>query len=92
MGIGSPAKEEEVGDYPEIFYLDSFYDISQRRMLIILKYLFYEYQKIYNIDVNMHNFLVKNYYKIECYNPDVPKQNNTYDCGIFLLMYAELFL
>ena len=92
LGIGSPAKEEEVGDYPEIFYLDSFYDISQRRMLIILKYLFYEYQKIYNIDVNMHNFLVKNYYKIECYNPDVPKQNNTYDCGIFLLMYAELFL
>ena len=52
---------EEMGDYPEIFYLDSFYDISQRRMLIILKYLFYEYQKIYNIDVNMHNFLVKNY-------------------------------
>ena len=80
------------GDYPEIFYLDSFYDISQRRMLIILKYLFYEYQKIYSVDVNMYNYLVKNYYKIECYNPDVPKQNNTYDCGIFLLMYAEIFL
>ena len=90
LGISEPPKEE--GDYPEIFYLDSFYDISQRRMLIILKYLFYEYQKIYQIDVNMHNFLVKNYYKIECYNPDVPKQDNTYDCGIFLLMYAELFL
>jgi hypothetical protein len=40
----------------------------------------------------MYNYLVKNYYKIECYNPDVPKQNNTYDCGIFLLMYAEIFL
>ena len=92
LGIGEPVKEEENEDYPEIFYLDSFYDISQRRMLIILKYLFYEYQKIYNIDVNMHNYLLKNYYKIECYNPDVPKQNNTYDCGIFLLMYAELFL
>ena len=86
LGIGEPVKEEENEDYPEIFYLDSFYDISQRRMLIILKYLFYEYQKIYNIDVNMHNYLLKNYYKIECYNPDVPKQNNTYDCGIFLLI------
>ena len=92
LGIGNQPKDEENGDYPEIFYLDSFYDISQRRMLIILKYLFYEYQKIYPVNVNMHNFLVKNYYKIECYNPDVPKQDNTYDCGIFLLMYAELFL
>ena len=91
-----PNQPEEIdnstNDYPEIFYLDSFYDISQRRMLIILKYLFYEYQKIYSIDVNMNNFLVKNYFKIECYNPDVPKQNNTYDCGIYLLMYAEFFL
>jgi len=92
LGIGNQPKDEENADYPEIFYLDSFYDISQRRMLIILKYLFYEYQKIYPVNVNMHNFLVKNYYKIECYNPDVPKQDNTYDCGIFLLMYAELFL
>ena len=92
LGIADHSKEEGEGDYPEIFYLDSFYDISQRRMLIILKYLFYEYQKIYSIDVNMHNFLLKNYYKIECYNPDVPKQNNNYDCGIFLLMYAEMFL
>ena len=92
LGIADHSKEEGEGDYPEIFYLDSFYDISQRRMLIILKYLFYEYQKVYSVDVNMHNFLVKNYFKIECYNPDVPKQDNTYDCGIFLLMYAEMFL
>ena len=84
--------KKENSDYPEIFYLDSFYDLSQRRLLNILKYLFYEYQKIYSIDVDMNNFLVKNYDKIECYNPDVPKQKNTYDCGIFLLMYAEIFL
>ena len=92
MGIPQQVKKQGSMDYPEIFYLDSFYDISQRRMLNILKYLFYEYQKIYSIDVNMNNFLLKNYDKIECYNPDVPKQKNTYDCGIFLLMYAEIFL
>ena len=92
MGVPEQVKKQDSMDYPEIFYLDSFYDISQRRMLNILKFLFYEYQKIYSIDVNMNNFLMKNYYKIECYNPDVPKQKNTYDCGIFLLMYAEIFL
>ena len=92
MEAPEQVKKQESIDYPEIFYLDSFYDISQRRMLNILKFLFYEYQKIYSIDVNMNNFLMKNYYKIECYNPDVPKQKNTYDCGIFLLMYAEIFL
>ena len=92
MGVPEQVKKQDSMDYPEIFYLDSFYDISQRRMLNILKFLFYEYQKIYSIDVKMDNFLMKNYYKIECYNPDVPKQKNTYDCGIFLLMYAEIFL
>ena len=91
MDVPESLKKEN-SDYPEIFYLDSFYDLSQRRLLNILKYLFYEYQKIYSIDVDMNNFLVKNYDKIECYNPDVPKQKNTYDCGIFLLMYAEIFL
>ena len=83
---------EEECDYPEIFYLDSFYDLNTRRMTIILKYLFYEYQKIYSIQCNMAEFLKKNFDKIECYSLDVPKQNNSYDCGIFLLIYAELFL
>lgn len=83
---------EEECDYPEIFYLDSFYDLNTRRMTIILKYLFYEYQKIYSIQCNMAEFLKKNFEKIECYSLDVPKQNNSYDCGIFLLIYAELFL
>ena len=83
---------EEECDYPEIFYLDSFYDLNTRRMTIILKYLFYEYQKIYSIQCNMAEFLKKNFDKIECYSLDVPKQNNSYDCGIYLLIYAELFL
>ena len=83
---------EEECDYPEIFYLDSFYDLNTRRMTIILKYLFYEYQKIYSIQCNMAEFLKSNFDKIECYSLDVPKQNNSYDCGIYLLIYAELFL
>ena len=91
FGIWVRNQEREL-DYPEIFYLDSFFYTSKRRIEIILKYLFYEYQKVYSIDLDMNYFILKNYHKIECYNPFVPKQKNNYDCGIFLLMYAELFL
>ena len=78
--------------YPEIFYLDSIYNVNNRRTLIILKYLFYEYQKVYSIKCNMDIFFLHNYNKIKRSNPVVPKQDNSYDCGIFILMYAELYL
>ena len=84
--------EDDHTEYPEFFYLDSFYNINYRRMVIILKYLFYEYQKIYSIKCDMADYFMKNFRKIECYNPEVPKQNNSYDCGVFILIYAELFL
>ena len=89
---GNNLGNDDSCEYPEIFYLDSFFDMNQRRMVIILKYLFYEYQKIYQINCDMSNFFMKNFQKIQCYIPDVPKQDNSFDCGIFLLMYAELFL
>ena len=79
--------------YPEIFYLDSYFSDNQRRINIILKYLFYEYQKIYLLpkgisykDFNLTNFIFRNYQKIQCYRPEVPKQNNRIDCGIFILL------
>ena len=40
----------------------------------------------------MDIFFLHNYNKIKRYNPIVPKQDNSYDCGIFILMYAELYL
>ena len=83
---------KEECDYPEIFYLDSIYNVNNRRTLIILKYLFYEYQKVYSIKCNMDTFFLHNYNKIKLSNPVVPKQDNSYDCGIFILMYAELYL
>ena len=85
--------------YPEIYYLDSYFSNDQRRINIILKYLFYEYQKVYLLkygicypQFNLTNFIFRNYQKIQCYRPEVPKQNNKYDCGIFILLYTELFL
>jgi Ulp1 family protease len=29
---------------------------------------------------------------IKCINPNIPKQKNSYDCGIFLLEYAEIIM
>ena len=85
--------------YPEIYYLDSYFCNVPRRINIILKYLFYEYQKVYLLkygicypQFNLTNFIFRNYQKIQCYRPEVPKQNNKYDCGIFILLYTELFL
>ena len=85
--------------YPEIYYLDSYFCNDPRRINIILKYLFYEFQKVYllkyKIDYpqfNLTNFIFTNYKKIQCYTPDVPKQDNKFDCGIFILLYTELFL
>lgn len=85
--------------YPEIYYLDSYYCNDPRRINIILKYLFYEYQKVYLLkyqigypQFNLTNFIFTNHKKIQCYTPDVPKQDNKYDCGIFILLYTELFL
>ena len=85
--------------YPEIYYLDSYFCNDPRRINIILKYLFYEFQKVYllkyKIDYpqfNLTNFIFANHKKIQCYTPDVPKQDNKYDCGIFILLYTELFL
>ena len=87
------------GIYPEIYYLDSYFGNDPRRINIILKYLFYEYQKIYLLkygigypQFNLTNFIFTNHKKIQCYRPEVPKQNNKFDCGIFILLYTELFL
>ena len=62
---------------------------------IFKKYLFYEYAVKNNItqdDDKIINFIQKNNNFISEFTPQVPKQPNTFDCGIFLLAYAELFL
>jgi len=49
--------------YPEIYYLDSYFINDPRRINIILKYLFYEYQKVYllkhGIKYPQFNFMFK---------------------------------
>jgi hypothetical protein len=88
-------ENSETPNYPLIIYLDSFYEDNARCRSIFKKYLYYEYahkhlqieneEKIMEIINNTHNYICE-------FVPNVPKQPNCYDCGIFLLAYAELFL
>lgn len=81
--------------YPLIIYLDSFYEDNARCRCVFKKYLYYEYahkhlqieneEKIMSIINDTHNYISE-------FVPNVPKQPNCYDCGIYLLAYAELFL
>ena len=43
-------------------------------------------------DSDILDVLKENSYFINSYLPTPPKQPNSYDCGIYLLIYAELFL
>ena len=87
--------------FPEIFYLDSYYDYNEgieKSIRMIKKYLFYEYQPAYPDKVTQNAVLtfndiisIKSKF-IRRYVPKVPKQTNRYDCGIYMLVYTELFL
>ncbi len=81
--------------YPYIFYLDSFYHDNPRCRIIFTKYLFYEYSTKNNLlhsDSEIIDMVQTKSCLIRNYIPVPPKQPNSYDCGIYLLMYAELFL
>lgn len=84
--------------FPEIFYLDSYFSNNDRCVNIIKKFLFYEFKnnypdKIFKSSVlsfcdvvSIKGVLIKRYY------PRIPKQDNLFDCGIYILVYCELFL
>lgn len=84
--------------FPEIFYLDSYFSNNDRCVNIIKKFLFYEFKN------NFPDKIVKNSVLSFCdlvsikstlikrYNPRIPKQDNLFDCGIYILVYCELFL
>ena len=66
--------------------------------MIIKKLLFYEFNLIYPVFTGENKNsevkdCIKNYhYLIKDYTPKVPKQTNNYDCGIYMIIFAEMFL
>jgi hypothetical protein len=85
--------EDNHSGYPSIIYLDSFFEDNRRCIQLFKKYLFYEYAIKNNLmeESQLPSFILENSSKLRDFTPQVPKQNNTWDCGIYLLSYAELF-
>ena len=85
-------------EYPEIYNLDSIFPSNPKAVMIIKKFLFYEFNLIYPVFTGENKNsevkdCIKNYhYLIRDYTPKVPKQTNNYDCGIYMIIFAEMFL
>lgn len=87
-------RAEESINAPEILYFDSFYPDNDKCISVIKRYLIIEYLR--REDNNqIKNFVETNLIDIESLikscSPKVPMQNNTFDCGIYVLIFAELF-
>lgn len=86
-------KSEDKRDEPMIIYFDSFYGDNQPCIRAIKRFLTMEFMRkakdrfIYNTDI-----IAKVEERIKSSCPKVPIQTNTYDCGLFTLAFAELFL
>ena len=79
---------------PKIIFLDSFFRDNENCVKVVKRFLIMEYRRK---ELNMYNVpniaLIKEVEsRIKMIFPKVPIQNNTYDCGIYVLTFAELFL
>lgn len=84
--------------YPEIFYLDSLYSENDNCIRAVKEFLFNEYYRINKQEFNsigmltIDDIILLKGKLIKSYSPNVSKQTNIYDCGIYMLTYAELFV
>jgi Ulp1 family protease len=93
--IANIFKPEESKDYPSVIYLDSLYTEDETILDMFEIYLIYDYakkNKIFESDTKLAHFINSYGGRIQKYAPKIPKQENSYDCGIYLLTYAELIL
>lgn len=75
---------------PCIIYLDSYYENNAKCIGTIKRFIYSEYA-LYNGTYSREDYFLKVKY-IKTFIPKVPKQPNTFDCGIFMLTYIEKFL
>ena len=82
-------------ELPMIIYLDSLFRDVVTIPNLFKKYIIYDYamkNNLFETEAQLIEFMSNNHEKVKIYYPVVPCQRNFYDCGIYLLMYAELFL
>ena len=79
-------KSSEISDYK---ILQNFKIKIFTIVLFLNIFLYFRYVDfMYNIKHNRKDFEMN----ITCLTPKCPKQTNNYDCGIYLLYFAECFL
>lgn len=83
---------DSIEETPEIFYLDSLGLVNENCFNIIKKLLFIEYNKCADISNDYNNDIQSKLRFIKSYAPKLPKQENFFDCGIFMLYFCEKFL
>ncbi|TNV85779.1 hypothetical protein FGO68_gene5133 [Halteria grandinella] len=82
---------------PYILYLDSMNVATESLMLPLRTYIEMEYLEKKLPQDQKKYFTEECYWRgfsqwtMPTYQPAVPKQNNSFDCGLFLLEYAEIF-
>ena len=80
---------------PSIIYFDSFFPENDACVRIIKRFLIMEFRRKEGsgaFDKEIDNEIIEKVEnRISVHYPKVPGQQNTYDCGIYLLAYAELF-
>jgi hypothetical protein len=82
-------------ELPIIIYLDSLFRDLMTIPNLFKKFIIYDYamkNNVFDTENQLIQFMSNNHEKVRIYYPIVPSQTNFYDCGIYLLMYAQLFL
>jgi Ulp1 family protease len=82
---------------PSILYLDSFYNGNESCVKSIKRFLIMEFRRKAD-EIQFAREVIESpaiirevEAKIKDYSPKVPVQTNTYDCGVYVLAYCELF-
>lgn len=90
--VTHPNKMKDISkdNFPWIIYLDSYYEKNDKCIDIIKRFLYSEYA-LHNGIYSREDYFTKIKF-IRTFIPKVPRQPNTFDCGIFMLTYIEKFL
>lgn len=77
----------DVNNSPGLFVMDSLGGKEKKFTAIIRDFLDYEWRSRLGEKIKRFSD-----YDIVGYNPKLPKQTNSYDCGIYMLAYVKAFL
>ena len=96
--VKRPLPQKADRERPFILYLDSMNQASESLMQPLRSYIEMEYLEKKIPSAQKTYFTEENYWKgltstsMPAIQPHAPRQQNSFDCGLFLLEYAEIFM